>query len=376
MQLKLKLTVVAAIAAVAGMASAQEQVVKIGHVAPISGAQAHYGKDNENGARMAIEDLNAQGVTIGGKKIKFELQGEDDAADPKQGTAAAQKLCDSKVAGVVGHLNSGTTIPASKVYNDCGIPMVTGAATNPNLTKPGYKTTHRIIATDNSLGAGLAAYAAETLKLKTVAVVDDRTAYGQGVADVFKKVAQAKGMKVVDEQFTHDKATDFMAILTAIKAKKPDAIFFGGMDPQAGPMLRQMEQLGMANVKYFGGDGVCTAEIAKLAAGAKTLTNVICAEGGASLAKMPGGMEWKKRYDAKYPGQFQVYSPYTYDATMLLVDAMKRANSVDPKVYTPEIRKSNFKGVTAAIAFEDNGEMKNPAITLYKYVDGKKTPLN
>ena len=376
MQLELKLTVVAAIAAVAGMASAQEQVVKIGHVAPISGAQAHYGKDNENGARMAIEDLNAQGVTIGGKKIKFELQGEDDAADPKQGTAAAQKLCDSKVAGVVGHLNSGTTIPASKVYNDCGIPMVTGAATNPNLTKPGYKTTHRIIATDNSLGAGLAAYAAETLKLKTVAVVDDRTAYGQGVADVFKKVALAKGMKVVDEQFTHDKATDFMAILTAIKAKKPDAIFFGGMDPQAGPMLRQMEQLGMADVKYFGGDGVCTSEIAKLAAGAKTLTNVICAEGGASLAKMPGGMEWKKRYDAKYPGQFQVYSPYTYDATMLLVDAMKRANSVDPKVYTPEIRKSNFKGVTAAIAFEDNGEMKNPAITLYKYVDGKKTPLN
>ena len=376
MQLKLKLTVVAAIAAVAGMASAQEQVVKIGHVAPISGAQAHYGKDNENGARMAIEDLNAQGVTIGGKKIKFELQGEDDAADPKQGTAAAQKLCDSTVAGVVGHLNSGTTIPASKVYNDCGIPMVTGAATNPNLTKPGYKTTHRIIATDNSLGAGLAAYAAETLKLKTVAVVDDRTAYGQGVADVFKKVALAKGMKVVDEQFTHDKATDFMAILTAIKAKKPDAIFFGGMDPQAGPMLRQMEQLGMADVKYFGGDGVCTSEIAKLAAGAKTLTNVICAEGGASLAKMPGGVEWKKRYDAKYPGQFQVYSPYTYDATMLLVDAMKRANSVDPKVYTPEIRKSNFKGVTAAIAFEDNGEMKNPAITLYKYVDGKKTPLN
>ena len=376
MQLKLKLTVVAAIAAVAGMASAQEQVVKIGHVAPVSGAQAHYGKDNENGARMAVEDLNAQGVTIGGKKIKFELQGEDDAADPKQGTAAAQKLCDSKVAGVVGHLNSGTTIPAAKVYNDCGIPHITGAATNPNLTKPGYKTTHRIIATDNSLGAGLAAYAAETLKLKTVAVVDDRTAYGQGVADVFKKVAQAKGMKVVDEQFTHDKATDFMAILTAIKAKKPDAIFFGGMDPQAGPMLRQMEQLGMADVKYFGGDGVCTSEIAKLAAGAKTLTNVICAEGGASLAKMPGGMEWKKRYDAKYPGQFQVYSPYTYDATMLLVDAMKRANSVDPKVYTPEIRKSNFKGVTAAIAFEDNGEMKNPAITLYKYVDGKKTPLN
>ncbi|MBC7376877.1 MAG: branched-chain amino acid ABC transporter substrate-binding protein [Burkholderiaceae bacterium] len=376
MQMKLKLTVAAAIAAIAGMASAQEQIVKIGHVAPVSGAQAHYGKDNENGVRMAIEDLNKAGVVINGKKVKLEIQAEDDAADPKQGTAAAQKLCDAKVAGVVGHLNSGTTIPASKVYNDCGIPHVTGAATNPNLTKPGYKTTYRIIANDLALGSGLAFYAADKLKLKTVAIIDDRTAYGQGVAEVFKKTALAKGMKVVDEQFTNDKATDFMAILTAIKAKNPDAIFFGGMDPQAGPMLRQMEQLGLSKTKYFGGDGICTSEIAKLAAGAKTLENVVCAEGGASLEKMPGGAAWKKRYDAKYPGQFQVYSPYTYDATFVLVDAMKRAKSSDPKVYTPELAKTNFKGVTTTIAFEPNGELKNPAITLYVYKDGKKSALN
>ena len=375
MQVKLRLTVAAAIAAVSAIASAQDMVVKIGHVAPLSGAQAHYGKDNENGVRMAIEDLNAQGVTIGGKKVKFEIQAEDDAADPKQGTAAAQKLCDAKVAGVVGHLNSGTTIPASKVYNDCGIPHVTGAATNPNLTKPGYKTTYRIIANDNALGAALALHAADTLKLKKVAIIDDRTAYGQGVAEVFKKTAQAKGMTVVDEQFTTDKATDFMAILTAIKAKAPDAVFFGGMDPQAGPMLRQMEQLGMSNVKYFGGDGICTSEIIKLAAGAKTLANVICAEGGASLGKMPGGTAWKAKYDKKYPNQFQVYSPYTYDATMLLVDAMKRAGSIDPKVYTPKLAESSYKGVTSTIAFEPNGELKNAATTLYTYKDGTKKPM-
>ena len=370
------LSVLAAGALLASAAQAQDvQTVKIAHAGPTSGGIAHIGKDTENGVRLAIDELNAQNLTIGGKKIKFEIAAEDDAADPKQGTAVAQKLCDAKVAGVVGHLNSGTTIPASKIYNDCGIPHVTGAATNPNLTKPGYKTTFRIIANDNALGAGLAFYAVDTLKLKTVAIIDDRTAYGQGVADVFKKTATAKGMKVVDEQFTTDKATDFMAILTAIKAKNPDAIFFGGMDPQAGPMLRQMEQLGMADVKYFGGDGVCTSEIAKLAAGAKTLANVICAEGGSSLAKMPGGTAWKAKYDAKYPGQFQVYSPYTYDATFLLVDAMKRANSVDPKVYVNELAKANFKGVTSTIAFEPNGEMKNPAITLYVYKDGKKTPL-
>lgn len=369
----------AAIAAIAvpGLAGAQDvQVVKIGSVAPMSGAQAHYGKDNENGVRMAVADLNKQNIVIGGKKIKWEMQSEDDAADPKQGTAAAQKLCDAKVNGVVGHLNSGTTIPASKVYNDCGIPHVTGAATNPDLTKPGYKTTFRIIANDNSLGAGLAFYAADALKLKKVAIIDDRTAYGQGVADIFEKTAKAKGMQVVDRQFTTDKATDFMAILTAIKAKAPDAIFFGGMDPQGGPMLRQLEQLGMTNVKYFGGDGICTQKLAELAAGAKTVANVVCAEGGSSIQKMPGGAAWKKRYDTEFPNQFQVYSPYTYDAAMLLADAMKRADSTDPKVYTPKLIESNYKGVTSVIQFETNGELKNPAITLSVYKGGQKTPLN
>jgi branched-chain amino acid transport system substrate-binding protein len=373
--MKYKLTVVAALAAIGSIALAQEAVVKIGSVAPMSGPQAHYGRDNDNGVRMAIEDMNAKGVTIGGKKVKLEVQTEDDAADPKQGTAVAQKLCDSKVAGVVGHLNSGTTIPASTVYHNCGIPHITGAATNPALTKPGYDTTYRIIANDNALGANLALYAADKLKLKKVAVIDDRTAYGQGVAEIFAKTAKSKGMEVVAQEFTTDKATDFMAILTSIKSKNPDAIFYGGMDAQGGPMLRQMEQLGMTNVKFFGGDGICTTEIAKLSAGAKTLDNTICAEGGSAIAKMPGGTEWKKRYDAKYPNQFQIYSPYTYDATFVLVEAMKKAGSTDPKKYIPELKKTNFKGVTGVIQFEPNGELKNAATTLYTYKDGKKVAV-
>ncbi len=376
MRMELKLTVVAAITAAAGVALAQDMVVKIGHVAPTSGGQAHYGKDNENGVRMAIEELNAKKIKIGGKTIKFEISAEDDAADPKQGTAVAQKLCDAKVAGVVGHLNSGTTIPASKIYNDCGIPHITGAATNPNLTKPGYKTTYRIIANDNALGAGLAAYAADTMHLKRIAVIDDRTAYGQGVAEVFARIAKTKGIEIVDQQFTTDKAFDFMAILTSIKSKKPDGIFFGGMDAQAGAMLRQMDQLGLSNVKFFGGDGICTTELIKIAADAKSLAGVVCAEGGSSIAKMPGGTAWKAKYDAKYPGQFQIYSPYTYDATFVLVDAMKRADSVDPKVYTPKLIETSYKGVTATIAFEPNGEMKNPSMTLSTYKDGKKVSLN
>jgi branched-chain amino acid transport system substrate-binding protein len=376
MQVKLNVIVAAAASLLAGSAMAQDMVVKIGHVAPLSGGQAHYGKDNENGARMAIEDLNAKGVTIGGKKVKLELVAEDDAADPKQGTAAAQKLCDAKVNGVVGHLNSGTTIPASSIYNACGIPHVTPSATNPKLTQQGYKTTFRLLANDNALGAGLALHAANNLKLKRVAIIDDRTAYGQGVAEVFKKTALARGMLVVDEQFTSDKATDFMAILTAIKSKTPDAVFFGGMDPQAGPMLRQMDQLGMSNLKYFGGDGICTAKLAENSGNAKSLAGVVCAEGGASLEKMPGGAEWKKRYDTKYPNQFQVYSPYTYDAVHVLVDAMVRAGSADPKVYTPKLFEANYQGVTTKVGFEADGELKNPAMTLYVYKDGKKVALN
>lgn len=376
MQVRFSVIAAAASALLASGVHAQDMVVKIGHVAPVSGAQAHYGKDNENGARMAIDDLNAKGVTIGGKKVKFELVAEDDGADPKQGTAAAQKLCDAKVNGVVGHLNSGTTIPASKIYNDCGIPQVSPSATNPKYTQQGFKTAFRVLANDNALGAGLALLATDGMKLKRIAIIDDRTAYGQGVAEVFKRTAVAKGVQIVDEQYTTDKATDFMAILTAIKSKNPDGVFFGGMDPQAGPMLRQMEQLGMSNVKYFGGDGICTVKLAELSGGAKTLGNVVCAEGGVSLDKMPGGKAWRARYDAKFPNQFQIYGPYVYDAAMTLVNAMQKANSVDPKVYLPFLAKTDYQGVTARIQFDEFGDLKVPAMTLSVYKDGKKVPLN
>src|SRR3954469_19916908 len=230
MQVKLKLVAAAAAAIFAGSVSAQDMVVKIGHVAPTSGGIAHLGKDNENGARMAIDELNAKGVTIGGKKAKFELVPEDDAGDPKQGTAVAQKLVDSKVNGVIGHLNSGTTIPASKVYNDAGIPQISPSATNPKYTRNGYKTTFRVVADDVHLGGTLGRYAVKELKGKSIAVIDDRTAYGQGVADEFEKGVKGAGGTTVSHQFTTDKATDFTAILTQIKSKKPDVVFYGGMD--------------------------------------------------------------------------------------------------------------------------------------------------
>ncbi len=357
-------------------ASAQDLVVKIGHVAPTSGAIAHLGKDNENGARMAIDELNAKGVMIGGKKAKFELLAEDDAGDPKQGTAAAQKLVDSKVNGVIGHLNSGTTIPASKLYSDAGIPQISPSATNPKYTRNGYKTAFRVVADDTQLGGTLGRYAVKTLKGQSVAVVDDRTAYGQGVAEEFSKAVKAAGGKVVDSQFTTDKATDFTAILTAIKSKKPDVVFFGGMDAVAGPMLRQMKQLGV-KAKFMGGDGICSGELPKLAAGAIDDDQVVCAEaGGVEGAEKPALDKFKADFKAKFGADVQIYAPYVYDALNLMVASMVKAGSAEPAKYLPELAKTkDYKGVTGNISFDEKGDIKNGALTLYTYKGGKREQI-
>ncbi len=376
MQVRFNVMMGAVFAMVAAGASAQDMVVKIGHVAPTSGAIAHLGKDNENGARMAIDELNAKGVMIGGKKAKFELLAEDDAGDPKQGTAAAQKLVDSKVNGVVGHLNSGTSIPASKIYSDAGIPQISPSATNPKFTRNGYKTTFRVVADDVHLGGTLGRYAVKDLKGKSVAVVDDRTAYGQGVAEEFSKAVKAAGGKVVDSQFTTDKATDFTAILTAIKSKKPDVVFFGGMDAVAGPMLRQMKQLGV-KAKFMGGDGICSGELPKLAAGAMDDGQVVCAEaGGVEGKEKPALDKFKADFKAKFGADVQIYAPYVYDALNLMVAAMVKAGSAEPAKYLPVLAKTkDYKGVTGNITFDEKGDIKNGALTLFTYKDGKREQI-
>jgi branched-chain amino acid transport system substrate-binding protein len=375
--MRIKMIPIAAAAMfVAGTASAQDLVVKIGHVGPTSGAIAHLGKDNENGARMAIEELNAKGVTIGGKKAKFELLAEDDAADPKQGTAAAQKLVDSKVNGVIGHLNSGTSIPASKIYSDAGVPQISPSATNPKFTRNGYKTTFRVVADDVHLGGTLGKYAVTQLKGKSIAVIDDRTAYGQGVADEFEKGVKGAGGTTVAREFTNDKATDFTAILTSIKAKNPDVVFFGGMDAVAGPMLRQMKQLGI-NAKFVGGDGICSSELPKLAAGTMADGQVVCAEAGGTEGEAKKSMDaFYAAYKKKYNDDVKVYAPYVYDATNVMVAAMVKAGSADPKAYLPVLAKTEgYKGVTGTISFDDKGDIKNGALTLYTYKGDKRDQI-
>jgi branched-chain amino acid transport system substrate-binding protein len=373
--MKKRLVVAGGVAlSLASLASAQE-VVKIGHVAAVTGPVAYFGKDTENGARLAIDALNARAVVIAGKKLRFELMAEDDAGEPRQATTVAQKLVDARVNGVVGHQTSGTTIPASKIYYTAGIPQISHSSTSPKYTQQGFNTTFRVVANDTQLGQALGRYAVKTMAARRVAVIDDRTAYGQGLATEFTKGLQQQGGNVVAREFTNDKATDFNAILTKIKAAKPDLIFYGGMNAVAGPMLRQMKQLGMP-VKMMGGDGICSDEIDKLSGGAMADGQVVCAEAGGVESSGKAAMDnFRAAYKKRFGIDVQINAPYAYDAVMVLADAMVRAGSTAPAKYLPEVSKTHYKGITGLIAFDQYGDVRDGTLTLYTFKGGHRSVL-
>lgn len=342
-------------------------IVRIGSVAPLSGPQAHLGKDNDNGVRLAVDEANARGVILGGQKVKFVVVSEDDQADPKTATIVAQKLVDQKVNGVIGHLNSGASIPAAKIYYDAGIPEISPSATAIKYTEQGFNTTFRTMTNDRQQGQVLGTFAVRNMSAKRVAIIDDRTAYGQGLADEVATAVKAAGGTVVAREYTTDKATDFAAILTAIKAKDPDVVFFGGMDPQAAPMVKQMQSLGV-QAKFLGGDGVQTTEFIKLAGSAGAI--VTASSPGLPIDTMPGGKQFREKFTAKY-GPIQNYAPYAYDAANAMIKAMELAGSAEPAKYLAELPKVHFTGVTGDIGFDQKGDVTGGAITLYHIAGGK-----
>jgi branched-chain amino acid transport system substrate-binding protein len=347
---------------------AATQTVKIGIVAPLTGPQSHIGKDMENAVRLAAEEANAANITIGGKQVKFEVMAEDDQADPKMAPVVAQKLADAKANAVVGHFNSGTTIPASKIYSDAGIPQISPSATNPKYTDQGFKTAFRVVANDNQQGKVVGEYIARDLKAKALAIIDDRTAYGQGVADVVEKSAQAAGTKVVAREYTTDRSTDFKAILTKIKGERPDVIFFGGIDTQAGPMLKQMKALGIA-AQYVGADGIQSTELFKL--GGEAVEGTIASFPGLPLDRMPQGRGFGEKYRAKWNQDVVLYAPQGYDAFNVFVAAMKKADSTEPAKFLPALAAIDYTGITGPIRFDEKGDIKEGPITMFKAVGGK-----
>jgi branched-chain amino acid transport system substrate-binding protein len=344
--------------------------IKIGHVAPLTGGIAHLGKDNENGARLAVDEANAAKIKIDGKDAKFVLVAEDDQADPKVGTTVAQKLVDAKVNGVVGHLNSGTSIPASSIYNGAGIPVISGSATNPKLTEQGFKTQFRVVGRDDQQGPAIASYLATSNKPKLVAIIDDATAYGEGLANEVEKSLKGANIKVLPREKGTDKTTDWKAVLTKIKGKKADAVFYGGMDATGGPLLKQGRELGLKAVFSFG-DGACTDEMPKLAGAAAD--GLLCSQAG--IPPQAADKKFLDAYKKKYNVDPIIYSPFTYDAANLLIEAMKKANSADPAKYLPELAKIEYTGATGKIAFDDKGDRKNAEITIFTMKDGKLMPI-
>ena len=374
---KIALTLIAAAVALigcgdqkpAGKADAATEV-RIGHVGPMTGGIAHLGKDNENGARLAVEQANDAKTKIGGKDVRFVFIGEDDQADPKVGTTVAQKLVDAKVAGVVGHLNSGTSIPASPLYNGAGIPVISGSATNPKLTEQGFKTQFRVVGRDDQQGPAIASYLASNNKPKTVAVIDDATAYGEGIANEVEKTLKAAKIAVLPREKGTDKTTDWKAVLTKLKGRNPDAIFYGGMDATGGPLMKQGRELGIKAVFAFG-DGACTDEMTKLAGPAAE--GLLCSQAGIPVAAAD------KSFLVAYKKKFNVdpilYAPFTYDAANILIAAMKKADSADPAKYLPELAKITYKGATGEISFDAKGDRKDAEMTIFTMKGGKIEPL-
>jgi len=375
MQVKLSVMAVIATMLFAAAVSAQDLVVKIGHVGPISGGLAAAGKENENGARMAIDELNARGVSIGGRTAKFRLIAVDAYTDTA-GSTSAQKLVDARVDGVIGHLLSGPSIVASKIYSAAGIPQISASATHPLFTRNGLKTTFRVVADDTRIGTVLARYAVLDLKAVRIALIDDGSPYGQGIAGEFSKALSAAGGNIVETRHMDVNMTDFSTILTAVAAKRADLVFFGGATDQAGQLIQQMKQEGIG-ARLMGGDAMCLPDLPPRAGGAMADDQVICAKmDGVDKAGRPAMDKFRADFERKFGVEPLIYAPHAYDAVMVMVDAMVRAGSSEPAKYLPALAATRgYKGVTGPISFDSKGDIENAAVTLFTYRGWKQTAI-
>lgn len=354
-----------------------QDTVLIGVISGTSGPSAHFGKDNKNGAEMAAVEINRSSPMIDGRRVEVKLITEDSGGDSGRSVAIAQMLCDRKVHGAVGNM-SDPDHAASRVLNDCGVPFIS-ISTNPGLTKLGYKTTFRFIANDNTVGVGLAHYAASSLKLRSVAIIADRSDAGIGLAAAFRRAVIQKGISIVGEESVNEGDTSFSQVLGNFRKKgSPEAILYAGKTEEpAGHLIHQLEATGPKGIRVFVGSETCNDHFDKFASRLSNMGGVVCGSPKIPLEKMPGGMDWKKRYDKMFnPAAFAGYSPYAYDAVRVLVDAMVRAKSTDRATYLSKLHRSNFSGVTGTIGFGAGGEPASPMVALYRYEPGTKMLLD
>lgn len=350
----------------------QRQIVKIGLTSQLSGVQSAIGIDALKGAQMAIERLNQQNLQIDGKTLKFELLARDDKASPEEGAAVARELAGAGVSAVLGSFNSGVSLSSAKIYNDAGIVNL-NAGSNPKITQPALNYVFRIVANDGDMGSKMGQYAARNLKLKKIAIIDDGSPFAQGVIEAFEKSARQNGIRVVSRDAVGDKTMEFGAVLGAIRKASVDAIFFGGYVPQAGALLKQMQQMGMSTT-LLGGDALCSSTMLTHA-GAALGDNTYCVQGGVWLTRVADGAVFASAYQQQYGVMPDVYAPTFYDGILLLAQAMKSANSTDPRVFAPVLAHMRYKGVTALYEFNSRRDMKEATVTILRFKEGKLTPM-
>lgn len=356
----------------AAVAQADQQVL-IGLAGPLTGPSARIGKDLENGAQLAIDAANARHPKIGSEAVTYKLVSEDDQSDPRTAVTVAQRLVDAGVVGVVGHWNTGTSIPAARVYHDAGIAQVAPVATGHAYTQQGFDTSFRIMGHDDDGGQVAGKYALESLKAKRIAVIDDRTAFGQGLADQFVKSIEAGGGSVVSREYVDDKTVDFSAVLTNVRSKNPDLIFFGGVDAQAAPLARRIKQLGI-KATLMGAGGFVSQTFLTLAQ--NDGEGVTALEPGLAIEQMPGGKAFEQAYVDRYKTHIELHAPFAYDGVGVLIAALEKAGSTDPQKYLPVLRSIDYQGVTGPIAFDREGNLKNPTFTVYQVKANKWQPVS
>lgn len=349
-----------------------QMVVKIGVSSPLTGINAANGKDIENGVRLAVEEANAQRIRLDGQEARFQLDSMDDRSDPRIGVQVAQKLVDDGVAIVVGYYNSGVALPSSLVFARAGIPVILPAASNPAITRQGLKTVFRVIATDTQNSGTAGKYAVNDMKVQRIAVMDDRTAFGQGAVDEFRKAVIGAGGKIVLAEYTNDKVVDFSAPLTNIRAANADLLFFAGLDHQAALITKRMRELGM-RTQFVGSGGIADSIFLNVAGPAGE--GAMAWEYGRPVESLPQGKVFMQKFRKRFGSDSLIYAPFAYDATWAAINAIRQANSATSAEIVSALRATQYEGITGKIAFDPNGDLKNPMSTLYQVRGGRWVPV-
>ncbi|MEW6687359.1 MAG: branched-chain amino acid ABC transporter substrate-binding protein [Candidatus Edwardsbacteria bacterium] len=347
------------------------KTIKIGVAAPMTGSWAKMGNDILNGVKLAVEEWNARGGILG-KKI--EIISEDDQGDPRQAVSVATKLVNLDVIAVVGHYNSSASIPASAIYNEAGIVQITPSSTNPEFTQQGYKQVFRVCGTDDQQGEVGAKFVLETLKKKKVAVLHDKTTYGQGLADEFKKYLTDEVLVVAYEGITAGEK-DFSAVLTKIKKTKPEVLYFGGYYPEAGLLVKQMKALGL-NAIFISGDATIDPEFIKIGGKATEgtyLTYGTLGPSGEMSEPTPQAQHFISAYRTKF-GELGPYSIYAYDAANVIFKALSEIKTTDGAKLAEALHSLRSEGAKGPIEFDEKGDMKIAPYIFWVVKDGKFVP--